>query len=111
MDEITATQRQLDQISDTIATLQKGAALKGDELLSLVHVVQQLSKCVNGDPGSDTIGLRQRVKVLEMAVDILQEDKKQTASTLKGIAIGLGLTGLTGAGTFVTMLIQLLGGK
>ena len=111
IDDIKATQIQLDQISGTIIALQRGAALDGGELLSLAHAVQQLSKVVNGDPSSDLLGLRQRVKALELIVDILQEDKKQTQSTLKGIAIGLGLTVLTGAGTFVTMLIQLLGGK
>jgi len=73
--------------------------------------LQRIIMIVDGDVAADVPGLRQRVKLLEIAVGSFQEDKKQTAATLRGIAIGLGLTGVTGAGTLVTMLIQVFGGS
>jgi hypothetical protein len=103
--EVDALKKQLDAVAGCVDTLQKG-----DHGKENAEAIDRLKTIIDGDPNSDVLGLRPRVKALETAVNILNEDKKQTASMLKGMALGLGLTGATGVGTFVTLLMQLLGG-
>jgi hypothetical protein len=104
--EVATIKRELAKLDEIIVALQKGDHGKVN-----ADAIARLTTIIDGDPDSDLLGLRQRVKSVEMAINVLQEDKKQTTSMLKGMMIGLGLTGVTGAGTFITMLMQLLGGK
>lgn len=53
--------------------------------------------------------VHQEVKKLNLAVAALQEVERDRQRTLKGILIGLGLTGITGAGTLITLVSQLFG--
>jgi hypothetical protein len=103
--EVQAIKSELAKLDEIIAALQKGDHGKAN-----AEAIARLTMIIDGDPDSDLLGLRQRVKLVEMAINVLQEDKKQTTATLKGMMIGLGLTGATGVGTFITLLMQLLGG-
>ncbi len=106
MQEMRETQAGLVALKDIVHQLQLDDTGKDCR-----EATQRLTKIIDGDPTSDLIGLRQRMKTVEIIVEALQEDKKQTQATLKGIAIGLALTGFSSAGTLITMLIQVFGGK
>ena len=95
--EVQALKHDVNELRQQVTALQ--CAMPGE-------AVSRLLLLVDGDPSRDVSGLRQRIVKLEGAVESLQEDKKGQQNTLRGIAIGLGLTGITGAGTFITMLMQ-----
>ena len=106
MEEVHETQAGLAALKEVVRQLQIDDTSKDCR-----EATQRLIKIIDGDPTTDIIGLRQRVKTLEIVVEALQEDKKQTQATLKGIVIGLALTGFSSTGTLITMLIQVFGGK
>jgi hypothetical protein len=89
--EVQAIKSELATLHDILTKLQQG-----DKGQLHTEAIARLTMIIDGDPDSDLLGLRQRVRTVELAVQVLQEDKKQTASMLKGMMIGLGLTGATG---------------
>lgn len=80
-----------------------------DKLGELDLKVVDLDNVVYGNNRQGTIGIIKRVENLEKLVENIEDARREERATLKGIKIGLALTGLTGAGTLVSILSQVLG--
>jgi hypothetical protein len=76
-----------------------------------VHeVIERLQKIIDGDATSDIPGLRARVSAIEASTHALQREREAMTATLRGIVIGLGLTGTTSVMTFITVIAKTFGG-
>jgi HEAT repeat protein len=69
-----------------------------------------LDAVIYGNARQDTPGLLKRVQTLEKLVEEIERGRAEQKATLKGIQIGLTLTGAAGVGTLITVLTQILGG-
>lgn len=84
------------EIRETLA----GVSLKSTDLEAVIY----------GNARQDTPGLLKRVQTLEKLVEEIERSRTEQKATLKGIQLGLGLTGAAGVGTLITVLTQILGG-
>lgn len=77
-----------------------------------VHLLAKgLDEVIYGNAKRRTRGIIERVENLESLVESIEDARREERATLKGIKIGLALTGLTGAGTLISILAQILGGS
>jgi hypothetical protein len=76
------------------------------QLDALRRDVDRLIMLVDGDEGLDIEGLRQRMDRIEELADEVGAFK----NLLRGIAIGLGVTGVGSIGTLIALLSKALGG-
>jgi len=75
------------------------------QLDALRRDVDRLIMLVDGDEGLDVDGLRQRMDRIETLAEEVGAFKNQ----LRGIVIGLGLTGVGSIGTLIAVLTKTLG--
>lgn len=78
-----------------------------DHLGTTDLTVKDLENVVYGNNRQDTPGILKRVSNLERMVEAIEVSRREERATLKGIKIGLVITGATGAGTLVSVLSQL----
>lgn len=68
--------------------------------------IDLLEQIVLGDAELHLDGLHKRVEIVEKLLKELISERKSERDRLRGISIGLGLTGLTGASTLIAVLSQ-----
>jgi len=76
------------------------------QLDALRRDVDRVVMLLDGDEGLDIEGLRQRMDRIEELADEVGAFK----NLLRGIAIGLGVTGVGSIGTLIAVLTKALGG-
>lgn len=78
-----------------------------NEFLATLNLRQDKNGLViYGDSDIRLPGLLERVENLEDAVKTLVELDKSRQNVIKGIVVGVGITGLTSGGTLITVLSQ-----
>jgi hypothetical protein len=94
----------------------KALSLKVEErdlqITSLLDImnsrVNDLSTLVYGNSNIRVRGLTDRVEDMESLVDRMNDERREQAATMKGIKIGLALTAVTGAGTLISIITEIL---
>lgn len=71
--------------------------------------IKRILRLIDGDADLKAKGMWQMIQELHSSVTEMQEERKQQKTLMRGIVIGLGLTGITGIGTLVTLLAQVMG--
>lgn len=75
--------------------------------------VEKLEVVIHGDPNIDAKGLRKRVDDLESLAQEIRELRLKlegAATTVKVLAVALGLVGVSNVATLILFLNQLAGG-
>lgn len=74
------------------------------EILDVKKEMQLVTSIVRGNELTGLRGLTTRVEYLEEKVKFLLNERERQRWTLRGIALGLGITGLSGVGNLVALL-------
>lgn len=89
-----------------ITTEQRMAQLEAD--VKELKVEQSFhARVLFGDQRAETPGALKRIGTLETLVENMEEERKTQKNLIRGIALGLGLTGIGSVGTFITVLTQI----
>lgn len=75
-----------------------------DELREIKQEIKLVTSIVRGNEITGLRGLLVRVRDLEEKVEFLLQEKERQKWTLRGIALGLGITGLSGIGNLIALL-------
>lgn len=62
-----------------------------------------------GDPEADTPGVLKRIATLEKLVESSEAERQAQRNIIKGMAIAIAFSSVTGIGTFITVLSQIAG--
>lgn len=79
------------------------------ELSRLGERVDGLETSMYGSSRLKLPGVLDQLQKLTASLDELVNERRAQSTLIKGIAIGLGLTSLTGLGTLITVLSQVAG--
>lgn len=71
---------------------------------------ERFSTLLDGDERLGYTGLRRDIAIARQDIEMLKTEREKQRNMLRGIGIGLGVTGVTGAGTLGTLIAQLVGG-
>ncbi len=79
------------------------------QLSQLGERVDSLETSMYGSARLQLPGVLTQLQKLTSSLDDLVKERQTQSTLIKGIAIGLGLTSVTGIGTLITVLTQVVG--
>lgn len=113
IEEVAERVNQIARRIDDLAKADDAGRVNIEEVREWLNEISALSRrlevVVLGRPEYRVTGLAERMEKLEDLVREIVDARKSERDKLKGIQIGLALTGVTGAGTLFTLLTQVLG--
>lgn len=77
--------------------------------VTLIDSVARYRQLLFGDSEAETPGMLKRINTLEKLVEISEIERAAQRNIIKGMAIAIGVSSITGIGTFITVLSQILG--
>ena len=109
---IESLQRTIGTLSDNLDKLEKRTdaadAIAHEVNTEIKQVLEDLTSLVYGNEKFRLKGLNVRVEKLEDEVEKIIDDRRSERDKLRGIQIGLGITTVTGIGTLLAVVAEIL---
>lgn len=103
--DIITKQQRIERGLDTLAVQHR---LLKEDVENLSKDVRRLVLLLIGDDELEVAGVVERLKETEQELETIKDEREAQANRLRGVAIGLGITGVSGVGTFITVLTQIM---
>jgi len=110
LDKLTRLAQQIDDLTKQVSDLDASDEQTREIIAGIRLSLDKLIIVVFGHSEYRLEGTADRLARLEKIVEEIIDTRRSERDKLKGIQIGLAITGVTGAGTLATVITQIIGG-
>jgi hypothetical protein len=112
-DEADLFRKRLDYIEQSLAVLHdevdKNHTIASEKIGAIQNAVKELQLMVYGESRYGLAGLASQIKTMTDRLETMQDEREALRNQIKGMSLVVKLVGLTGAGTLISVIAQLLG--